>query len=62
MTTMAVAEMNTPKELQQQLIDKAKREGGISYDDILALMPHAENAHASRPRLVPASRRGRRRR
>ena len=43
MTTMAVAEMNTPKELQQQLIEKAKREGGISYDDILALMPHAEN-------------------
>jgi RNA polymerase primary sigma factor len=40
---MAVAEMNTPKELQQQLIEKAKREGGISYDDILALMPHAEN-------------------
>jgi RNA polymerase primary sigma factor len=35
--------MNTPKELQQQLIEKAKREGGISYDDILALMPHAEN-------------------
>ncbi len=44
MTTMiAITEVKPTNELHKQLVEKAKREGGISYDDILALMPHAEN-------------------
>ncbi len=39
---VATAEMLSRKEIENQLLDKARTQGSITYDDILALMPEAE--------------------
>ncbi len=39
---VASAEMLSRKEIENQLLEKARSQGGITYDDILALMPEAE--------------------
>ncbi len=40
---MVTAHMVTEKDLQTQLIHKAQQKGALSYDDILAAFPEAEN-------------------
>jgi len=40
---MVTAHMVTEKDLQAQLIHKAQQKGALSYDDILAAFPEAEN-------------------
>jgi len=39
---VATFPMTSRKEIQSQLIEKAHRQGAITYDDILALLPEAE--------------------
>jgi len=40
---VATFPMTSRKEIQSQLIEKAHRQGAITYDDILALLPEAES-------------------
>ncbi|MEB2365265.1 MAG: sigma-70 family RNA polymerase sigma factor [Phototrophicaceae bacterium] len=39
----AIAQITPFDDIRTQLVEKAKREGGITHDDILAVMPNAEN-------------------
>jgi RNA polymerase primary sigma factor len=39
---VATIQMASRKEIQSQLLDKARQQGSISYDDILAVLPDAE--------------------
>jgi RNA polymerase primary sigma factor len=39
----AIAQITLFDDIRTQLVEKAKREGGITHDDILAVMPNAEN-------------------
>jgi RNA polymerase primary sigma factor len=39
---VATIQMLSRKEIQNQLLEKARKQGNITYDDILALMPDAE--------------------
>ncbi|HEX2623061.1 MAG TPA: sigma-70 factor domain-containing protein, partial [Phototrophicaceae bacterium] len=41
-TMVATIQMLSHKEIQNQLLEKARKQGNITYDDILALMPDAE--------------------
>ncbi|MBK9125051.1 MAG: sigma-70 family RNA polymerase sigma factor [Chloroflexi bacterium] len=43
MAMAAIAQITPIEDIRAQLVDKAKREGGITHDDILAVMPNAEN-------------------
>ncbi|OQY83476.1 MAG: RNA polymerase subunit sigma [Anaerolineae bacterium UTCFX5] len=43
MAMAAIAQITLFDDIRTQLVEKAKREGGITHDDILAVMPNAEN-------------------
>ncbi|GIK29940.1 MAG: RNA polymerase sigma factor RpoD [Anaerolineae bacterium] len=43
MAMAAIAQITPFDDIRTQLVEKAKREGGITHDDILAVMPNAEN-------------------